>query len=244
MIKPNLPDKLVKKVIVSCDISGKIELSLKKYGIDIIKLQGKMNCDPAVRNHPDLYITHCDENVFLFAKNICSVAGDCDIKFTEIEISTGECKIKYPDDVFMNSTVIGKNIIGCKKYMHKNILSFAEENDYRIINVNQGYAKCNICVVDENSVITEDVGIAKILSDYDFDVLLLENKVVRLSNYPYGFIGGASGKLSGNILGFYGNVFDHPEFNRIESFLTSKGVEPISLSDDPLTDYGSLIPVI
>ncbi|MBR5308656.1 MAG: hypothetical protein IKU43_07780 [Clostridia bacterium] len=129
------------------------------------------------------------------------------------------------------------------KTVHKKVLDYAEDSKLKIINVNQGYAKCNICVVDEDSVITEDCGIASILNKNGYDVLLLKNHCVRLPGYEYGFIGGASGKLAKDKLAFFGCIENHTEFGRIYDFLNRKGIEAVSLSDEPLTDYGSLIPI-
>ena len=243
MIIPNLPKNRINTAIVSSYITKKIENELNNLGIKPLKLTGMMNCDDNIKHHPDLYLIHCSEDYLICAKNICSIEGNINFEINDVPGVKSARNIKYPEDVFFNSVFLGKCVIGCKKYMHPEILKFAEENNYTIINVRQGYAKCNICVVDEKSVITEDVGIANVLSDYGFDVLCLKNKVVRLGKYPYGFIGGASGKVSEDILAFYGDITKHPEYDLIDKFLKEREITPFSLSDEPLTDYGSLIPL-
>ncbi len=244
MINPNLPDKLIKTAIVSKCISQKMEFTLNEYGINVIKLFGNMNCDKAVLHHPDLYLMHCSRNDLFLAKNICSLSGRGFFKVHEIDIDLTDCDIRYPNDVFFNAVALGKNLICCKKYVHHIITEFSDLNGYRLINVNQGYTKCNICVVNERSVITEDTGIAKKLSDNNFDVLLLKNHCVKLDGYKYGFIGGASGKISEDKIAFLGNIKDHPEYEEIKRFLYKHDVIDVSLSDEPLTDFGSLVPII
>lgn len=243
MNKPNLPEKKITKAVVSSIISDKIFNRLYELEIQPLKLYGAMNCDMAVKHHPDLYLINSGESLYLFAKNICSVTGDFQSEIIEVEYPKGNF-IKYPGDVLLNAVFLGDKLICCKKHIHKDILEYAQQNDINIINVNQGYTKCNICAVDEKSVITEDSGIAKTLIENNFNVLLLEKHFVKLPDYKYGFIGGASGKISLDKLAFYGNIEKHPEYNRIYDFLYKRDVEAVSLSDEPLMDYGSLIPIL
>ena len=58
------------------------------------------------------------------------------------------------------------------------------------INVSQGYSKCSLCIVNENSVITEDDGIAEVLKRHNMDVLKISAGDVLLSGLDYGFLGG------------------------------------------------------
>ena len=246
MIKPNLPGKLITKAIASCDISERMKDRLQSFGIKIYSLYGKMNCDNAVKNHPDLYLLHCSADMAFSAKNICSIIGEdnFDFVFRGIETEFDKDKvIKYPEDVFLNSVILGNKLICCKKFIHTAIAEYAERVNLEIINVNQGYTKCNICVVNDNAIITEDYGIANVLLGAGFEVLLLEKNFVKLQGYKYGFIGGASGKIAEDRLAFFGDVTKHPEYDRIYAFLKRYDVAPISLSNEALTDFGSLIPI-
>ena len=243
MIKPNLPINSITKCIVSSETSDKILRKLSELNISTVKAFGRMNCDKAIRQHTDLYTIHISEKSLLFAKNICSFQGEIPNSFLGVDIDFPCEYKKYPSDVFFNCVVIGNDLICNTKTVHKKVLDYTEDSKLKIINVNQGYAKCNICVVDEGSVITEDCGIASILNKYGYDVLLLKNHCVRLPGYEYGFIGGASGKLAKDKLAFFGCIENHTEFGRIYDFLNRKGIEAVSLSDEPITDYGSLIPI-
>ena len=246
MIKPNLPDSNVSKVVVSSLITQKMLFTLNNMGIQTIKLYGMMNFDIAVRHHPDMYITHLYNNKIFRIKNACSFGGGSDIEFCDIDFpyncENGEI-VKYPFDVPMNSVSLGDNLICCKKYIHKEIYDYATLLNFNVINVNQGYSKCNMCIVDKNSVITEDIGIFNCLTKNGFDVLLLQKNCVKLEGYKYGFIGGASGKIAPYKIAFMGDISLHPEYDRIKRFLYKRDIEPISLSDEPLTDFGSLLPI-
>ena len=41
-----------------------------------------------------------------------------------------------------------------------------------IFDSKQGYSKCSICVVNENAIITEDNGIARLLKNSQIDVII------------------------------------------------------------------------
>lgn len=244
MIVPNLPEAPVKKVIVSCEISEFIEASIRNFGIKPLMLYGKMNTDSAIKHHADIYFCHAGRNTLFGTKNICSIAGENTLKIIHTDTGLENTRIiRYPSDAFMNCVVIGKYLICNKKSVAAEILQFADATGLETIHVNQGYTKCNICVVDEKSIITEDKGIADTLLQYGLDVLLLKTKCVRIKKYNYGFIGGASGKLSNDKLAFFGDISSHDEYHKIYRFLHKRDIEPVSLSLEQLTDYGSLLPI-
>ena len=68
-------------------------------------------------------------------------------------------------------------------------------------------------------------------------------RTVLILKVEYGFIGGASGKIAPDKIAFMGDISLHPEYDRIKRFLYKRDIEPISLSDEPLTDFGSLLPI-
>ena len=95
-------------------------------------------------------------------------------------------------------------------------------------------------VVDEDSIITADRGIWKAAARAGVDVLLIERGQVILPGYPYGFIGGASGKV-GNTIIFNGDITRHSDFARIKDFIAERGKEMVWFSEYRLTDIGSVI---
>lgn len=244
LINPNLPSGKVKTAVVSSEITPKMRMTLETLGIDVITLTGKLNCDPAVRNHPDLYFSHLSGGCLLFSKNICSLSRELPCKAENVNILlSSENALTYKDEVFFNCVSIGEDIICNPKLIHPEVLKYASTYGKRAIPVKQGYTKCNICVVDEKAVITEDKGICRVLVEYGYDVLLLEVGAVELRGHEYGFIGGASGKISKDMLAFFGCIEKHPEFEKISAFLKARGITPVSLSDECITDYGSLMPI-
>lgn len=245
MIKPNLPCDIVNNVIVSCEISEQMEFILNSFEIYVNRLYGNFNVSHSIINHPDIYISHFSNNKIFSLSDKYKLSGKLDICDTLDNVFAKDLvdDVLYPYDAILNCVVLNDCLICNTKTVHPNIINYAERCSYRIIDVRQGYTKCNICVVDENSIITEDVGIYNSLTKYGFDVLLLRKNEVSLKGYTNGFIGGASGKISADKLCFYGNIKLHSEYPEIFKFLYNRGVEAISLSSQPVYDFGSIIPL-
>ncbi len=226
------------KVFVDSGIDSSILKKLASFGIEAIKIPKNPFLDDPICAHPDMNILKIGYKTFVLDKKYAKIAGNS----TCIEFEHN-IKCQYPYDVKLNAAMCGKDIICNKNYIAKEASDFANAENFRIINVKQGYAKCNICIVNDNSIITEDSGIAKVLADYSYNILLLETHYVKLNGYQYGFIGGASGKISENKLGFCGDISKHPEYTKIYNFCKKFDTEPVSLSNIPLYDYGSIVKV-
>lgn len=145
----------------------------------------------------------------------------------------------YPSDIAYNISRIGNNVILNLKYADENIIKYYRENGFNLVNVNQGYSKCNICS-DGKAAVTEDEGIYKVLLRSNIPALKIRHGSVLLSGFDYGFIGGASGYFENRIL-FCGKVEDAPNYNEIKSFFSQNNTELLSLDSESLTDYGSII---
>ena len=113
---------------------------------------------------------------------------------------------------------------------------FANENGLTIIHTNQGYPACTTLAFG-NSAITADPGMAKVLRNEGVNVLQITEGHIALPPHEYGFIGGAS-VVIGNKVCFYGDIKRHPDGEAIISFIGESGFEAMSLSDEPLVDFG------
>ena len=107
----------------------------------------------------------------------------------------------------------------------------------------QGYARCSVCVVDENSIITADRGIAAAARKNGIDVLMIRPGFIALDGFPYGFIGGAAFKIAADILSFTGTLDRHPDKAAIEDFLSAKKIKPVYITHYPIFDIGGALPV-
>ena len=237
---PNLP-KNAATVIVSADTPKDILNTLHDLEINTIfspRLDSEIN---PVINHPDTGIVHINSEIFVSSPETYSYYKDV-FADTGANLICGNMSVngKYPDDAAYNIAIVSKHTFLNKK----NIDTILFNNlTNKLIDIKQGYSKCSICVVDENSIITEDEGITAAAIANNIDVLKISKGQVRLNGFEYGFIGGCSGKLTKNILAFAGDITKHTDYIKIRDFCLKKGVKIISLGKNVLTDIGSILPI-
>lgn len=76
-------------------------------------------------------------------------------------------------------------------------------------------------------------------------MLLISSGDIKLEGYDYGFIGGASGKISDNTVVFFGNAEMHPCYSSIrELCLKNKIGIKILCKNMPLTDVGGIVKIL
>ena len=233
-------------IICSSNIDGEIEQNLLKLGVIPVKLRGfdRFGKFHPLCYHPDMLCFNLDGNKWIFYDEIYKINKNAIDKLNlDITIAENPKSCEYPYDVGLNAATAGNNIICNIKYTNKKILEYAEQTGKNIIDVKQGYAKCSVCIVGENAVITSDASVYKKAVQNNIGVLLTEKGHINLDGYAYGFIGGCSGLISKNKLAFTGNIKLHPDYCGIKNFCEGRGVEVISLSHNKLYDYGSLFRV-
>ena len=226
-------------IFCSRGIDAEIEQNLSKLGAVPVKLCGleKYGNHP-LGCHPDMLCFNLCENKWIFYKTAYMANKDAiDGLNLEIVIEKDPSSCRYPEDVGLCAAAVGDNLICSAKYTNEKIL----KSKKNIIDVRQGYAKCSVCVVDENAIITSDAGICKKALQSGIDALLIEPGHIGLDGYGYGFIGGCSGLICKNTLAFTGNIGLHPNYWDIKKFCENRGVGIISLSEKRLYDYGSLL---
>lgn len=173
---------------------------------------------PQIASHPDIYMCRMGDEI--------------------IHARDEELGYNYPKDIAFNAVCTGRYFIHNTKYTAKRLLDTAKSKNMHIIHVNQGYTKCNTAVVDSCSIITSDKGIYNRTSPY-LNVLLIQQGHIILKGFDYGFIGGTCGRIGNEII-FNGDISAHPDYNKITSFIQSRGLN-IKYFDYPLEDIGSII---
>lgn len=230
--------------IVDKRITIDMENKLKNYDINIIKTPSCYDTYNAIKHHPDISVCKLDVNNIVVAPNVYDYYNDIlsNYNFNVIKGNSTISK-KYPNNIQYNVAILGNYAIHNFKYTDNIILEYLDKFNIKKINVKQGYCKCSICIVDENSIITSDEGIHKEVIKYGIDSLLIEKGYIDLFDLDYGFIGGCSGLISKDTLSFFGDIKKHPDYNRILEFVNKKNKKIISLSNEKLLDLGSLIPL-
>lgn len=239
---PNLPNNDVSTVFVSEDIGKEAEFSLNSYGIKTVKISPHPKLYNAVKTHPDMQLCHlggnnivCDGEVLNRISEISPIPNIC--------LGSGLAE-NYPYDIRYNAARVGGYLICNKAYTEQIILDKAAADGVAVIDVRQGYAKCNICILTENAVITSDTGIKNTLEKYPVEVLLIEDSSVVLKDFNHGFLGGATGKISEDKLAVNGNIKYHKNGKEIINFAYKHNVEIVSLNNQNIEDIGSIIPIL
>lgn len=234
----NLPNKNARGVLTDYRISPETVRELGLLGIETLKTQRIANLYDAVCGHTDMQIHHLGGNKFVTAPEVYDYYKNL---LNDAEIIKGSKFLsgKYPDDICYNAAGLGGILICSAAYTAAEIVS-----EYKtIINVNQGYAKCSICIVNENAIITSDKGIYEAAKRSGIDVLKIEPGYIKLKNMSYGFIGGATGLIAPNMLAVNGDIKTHKNCEDIILFCKNYGVEVISLKKGEIEDIGTIIPL-
>ena len=215
--------------------------TLSSLNLKVIEIPKSNDLYDAINGHVDIQLNILDKK----SKKII-INRNMDVTFkkqlTDLNIqyieSENFLEPSYPKNIFLNALILEEYYIHNIKYSDKNLLKF--QNNKTLIDVKQGYTKCSCLPITENAIITNDVGIYKSLSKYNFDILLLPTGDIILEGFDYGFIGGTGGLINKNTIAFFGNLDFYKYGNEVKSFLKKYNITPIYLSNMKLHDRGSL----
>lgn len=229
----------MKRVVIDGRASEKTKAALEKMGFDVVGTPRLNSVYNAICGHADILMHKTEDMV---------IAEPCVYDFfrkslVNTPVIKGETVLKceYPFDIAYNCARVGKRIICREKHTDGAILAHYRERDYDIIDTRQGYAKCNVCTVSDNAIITSDKNIARRAEKNGISVLEVNDGAVALDGFEHGFFGGATGLLDVNTLAVNGDINFHTDMCRIVDFCRLFGVRIVSLSDEPITDIGSII---
>lgn len=242
---PNSPEAPAALAVVDGRIAGKIESCLLNKGIRLIKTQKHPGVLDAVSYHPDIMLHHIGGNRIVYAP------GTGHKLLQELE-SNGFCLVQgstkltpvYPGDIPYNGTRVGNYFFHYLEYTDPILLNELEKSNVELVNVKQGYTKCSVAVINENSIITADPAIAGEAAKRDIRALLISpQKNILLPGLDYGFIGGSSGLIGKGSWAVFGKAEKLPAFFQIQEFLNKENCQILSLSDEEVIDYGTLITI-
>lgn len=228
--------------VVGETLSEKCRASLSSLGFSVIILPAYQKLGDAVSSHADMLICPINNRIFTFseyAEKNYNLMDALSAKGCGICRVSEEPKEKYPNDVLLNCLTVGDRIFSKTDFTSCELKKYAREQGYTFINVNQGYARCTACPVSDNAIITADPSIAKAATVCGLHLLTVSQGHVKLAGYEYGFIGGACGVFEERIF-FAGDLMSHPDGEKIAEFCRLHGKQVISLSDELLTDVGSI----
>ena len=241
---PNLPDGQVSLMVVDGRISEDMENTLEKRGVRLIKTTPIKEIMPQIAWHPDIMLHHIGGDRVVVAPNTPEkLVYSLEQEGCKIITGIRELNEKYPLDISYNVARLGGFALCSIKNTDEVLLEKLQEGGVQVIDVSQGYAKCSVCIVDSNSIITSDKGIARAAANKSIEVLLIDPGYIELKGLDYGFIGGTSGFLSAKELAFAGSLEKHPQYSIIFNFVLKHGKTPINLCENTLHDLGTLVPL-
>lgn len=229
--------------VIASGLSAEAKNTLKSYNIDILDFGINPSLDKNVAFHSDLSFLTDGKDTLFIANEMIQYKSVLKNYFENIIVIPEKLGKKYPADVALNCVVIGNSLICNVDTVSSVVLEYFKENQFRIIDVRQGYTKCSVIPVADNAIITDDPSVASVGKENGFDVLFISKGSVNLAGYGYGFIGGASGIISDDVIAFCGDINSHKDSAQILGFLKKYNITALSLDNRQLYDIGSIIPL-
>lgn len=243
---PNLPSRPVSLAVVDSRISDASSSELERLGVKMLRVPVHSFLYDAVCCHPDMLLHHIGANVIVHApgtdEGLLAALRSCGFDLMQGEkVLTGT----YPGDIAYNVARVGSYYFHNLRHTDPVIANQLARQGVEPVHTEQGYAKCSVLPLDEKSIVTTDAGIAKAAEKKGLDVLLLEcGNSIRLPGLNAGFIGGSCSMLSDSLCAVNGTLRKLAGKERFVSFLSKKQIEIKELSNDDVTDIGSILPLM
>jgi hypothetical protein len=226
-------------------ISFEAERRLSALGFFPIRMKKNKRLSPDIASHPDILCFH-DRNTLITS---CTYAEDAPYIFTDIREYCPELKIyfcddrqseKYPNDCIYNALRFGSRLFCKTDSVSEGVLRYAERSGLECIRVKQGYPRCSVLKLRENTAVTADAGMARVLSENGIKVYRIRAGHVKLEGREYGFIGGCAG-VFGDTVYSLGDIDTHPDSEIIKDAVRDSGMKHLSLCEGELTDLGTIL---
>ncbi len=242
MKNPFMPMEKADMVIIDGRVSKEIIDRLKKLNLKIIPTIPCKDIAEPVSYHPDMVLHPINHYTLMVAPNVFDYYED-KLSGMGIKIIKGETKLTkdYPGNIAYNVGRIDGFAVHNFKYTDEKLKYYLKKENLEFVDVKQGYSKCSMAVIDERAIITADYPIYKELSKRGIDVLLIQPGHIVLEGYSYGFIGGATGNLSKDVIMISGSMKEHPDKLKIENFIKRYNKEIYWLSHEKIIDIGTII---
>lgn len=243
---PNLP-VCVDTVIIGEKYCNILQNGVGNLGINVLPMPFNPYVDARLSGHADLSVLHLGGNRLLLAPYLKGsefsqqlVDRGFDFQFADIEQAA-----LYPNDAQMNVCILGNKVIYNPKTAPNAIVKYLTSGSRAVkVSSRQGYSRCSVCVASNNAIITADEGICRSAEAHGIDVLKIQPGYIDLPGFDYGFIGGASFKISDTKLAFTGRLDRHPDAKRIIEFVHLHNIDIVYITDKPAFDIGGALPII
>ena len=240
-ISPNLPKGKVVQAAISSQAPITIT-ALEACGISCLKIPPWPALAAPVQSHADMLCHPLGGKKVLVARENKHLFSSFQKNGFQPFFTQNFLQKEYPGDILLNAVQMGA-LCFASPFCDGTLKEALKRENVRLVCVKQGYAKCSTVVVSQEACITADPSIANSAKKEGLEVLQIRSGFVELPGYPYGFLGGACGKLANDTLAFSGDLRTHPDADAICSFLANHHVIPFSLHGGPLLDIGGILPL-
>ena len=223
-------------IITDKKILPQAKKKLGEFG-ELLLLETSNIVYPSISGHADIFFCIAENKVIIapnLPKQYINILVKNNISFKMGSLSL---KKKYPFTAYYNALVSDMHIIHNQSFSDISIMQTFPKKEY--IHVNQGYTRCNLIHLKNNTFITSDKGIQSVLIKKGFNCVYINPKQIMLENCGNGFFGGCCGVFN-NKLFINGSIKYLEESKEIIKLTQHCEIDIIELSNKALTDIGSI----
>ena len=225
-------------VLVDPRMSVACEGALTALGVTVGRIPLSTELARPVAGHPDLLMSVLPAGELLITKRYHEANhAFFDALAYPLCVTEETLSPTYPGDVLLDALAVGDTLYGRAGAVSK-VLCHRYRN---FVPIKQGYARCSVAMLTDRAAITSDLGLAAALRRQGVAVLIVSPGHIDLPGYDTGLIGGAGGRLDEETYVFFGNLASHPDGDAIRRFAEEQKINAVSLSDEPISDYGGMI---
>lgn len=226
-------------MLILCDnkMPGAAKVKLSAYG-EIVEFATEGITYDAISGHPDIFFCPTPA-ALIVAPNLpdgyFKILDQKGISYTSGQFPVGR---EYPESARYNALVTGSKMILNPDLCDLSIQQMNLKSE--IIPVKQGYTRCSLVSLPNNTFITSDHGIEKTLKQRDWEVLFVDPQGIKLQGFDHGFFGGACG-IYKNLFFICGSLTFFKEQELIVDFIEKSGIQVVELYHGPLIDVGTIL---
>jgi len=223
-------------IIIDKKIPEEAKKKLSTFG-HLLELESHNIVYNAISGHPDIFLCQTDHKLIVAHGAPSEFVNKLQDYKIEYHLGSSSPGNKYPETARYNAVVTENLLIHNLKITDTSILDHSENKTK--IHCNQAYTRCNLIALNNNSFITSDKGIEKVLLKHHFNTLYIDPKGIILPGFPNGFFGGCCGVFEKKLF-INGSLNFTQNKDTIIEYVTNSGFEIIELYEGPLYDGGSI----
>ena len=215
----------------------KVKNNLAKYVDDVFEFSSENITYNSISCHPDIFMFQ-DSKKLIVAPNSPKTLVDF-LNKKKVNYAIG---IKKAGESLAESSRYNcystKDYFFCNKGKpDKSIQNYCANK--QLIHVPQSYVRCSMFGINNQKMITSDLGIVKVLNNYNIDYFYFDPSEINIVDHKNGFLGGTLGEMD-NKLFFLGNILKHKDGRELHKFISNNQNEVVCLGNDYLNDGGGL----